>query len=59
MLIGPLLTTGIITLAESFSDIRAGITRLEDVLKGPSYQAVSEGQGSTTRLDDIQVVNWP
>lgn len=53
------LTAEIISQAESFAGIRAGITHLEDVLKGPSYQAVPEGPGNTTQLDDVEVVNWP
>ena len=33
------LTTEVISQAESYDGIRAGIVRLKDVLKGPSYQA--------------------
>ena len=53
------LTTEVISQAESYDGIRAGIVRLEDVLKGPSYQATSEGSRSTTHLDDVEVVSWP
>ncbi len=53
------LTTEVISQAESFDGIRAGIVRLEDVLKGPSYQATPEGPRSTTQLDDVPVNNWP
>ncbi len=53
------LTTEVISQAESYDGIRAGIARLEDVLKGPSYHAAPEGPRSTTRLDDVQIVDWP
>ena len=53
------LTTEVISQAESYEGIRAGIVRLEDVLKGPSYQAAPEDPRSTTRLDDVQIVDWP
>jgi len=53
-----LLTTEIISRAESYDGIRAGIVGLEDVLKGPSYEASSEGQESTTPLDNGQIVDW-
>jgi len=36
------LITEIISQAESYDGIRAGIVRLEDVLKGPSYQAARD-----------------
>ncbi len=51
-------TTEIISQAESYDGIRAGIVRLEDVLKGPSYQATPKGPGILTQLDDVQVVDW-
>lgn len=52
------LTSEIIARAESFSGIKAGIVRLENVLKGPSYQATPEGPGSTMNLDDALSVGW-
>ncbi len=51
------LTTEVISQAESYDGIRAGIVRLEDV--GPSYHATPEGPRSTTRLDDVQIADWP
>lgn len=53
------LTTEVISQAESYDGIRAGIVRLKDVLKGPSYQATPEGPRSTTQLDDVPIDNWP
>jgi len=53
------LTTELISQTESYDGIRAGIVHLEDVLKSPSYQATIEGPGSTTQLDDGQIVDWP
>jgi epoxyqueuosine reductase len=53
------LTAEIISRAESYHGIRAGIIRLKDVLKGPSYQDNPEGPGIPTQLDDVQVVDWP
>ena len=53
------LTTEIISQAESYDGIRAGIVRLEDVLQGPSYQTTPKGPGILTQLDDVQVVDWP
>ena len=52
------LTAEVISRAESYDGIRAGIVRLEDVLKGPSYQAPPEGRKSATALDDGQLVDW-
>jgi epoxyqueuosine reductase len=52
------LTTEIISQAESYDGIRAGIAHLEDILQGPSYQATPEGPGILTQLDDVQVVDW-
>jgi hypothetical protein len=52
------LTTEIISQAESYDGIRAGIVRLEDVLQGPSYKATPKGPGTLTELDDVQVVDW-
>jgi len=53
------LTTEVISKAESYDGIRAGIIRLKDVLKGASYQADPEGPRSTTQLDDVPIDNWP
>ena len=53
------VTTKIISQAESYDGIQAGIARLEDVLKGPSYQANPEDQGATTEWGDDQIVDWP
>ena len=53
------LTTKIISQAESYNGIQAGIVRLEDVLKGPSYQVNLEGLGATTVFDDDQILDWP
>ena len=44
------LTTEIISEAESYDGIRAGIVRLEDVLHGPSYQVTPKGPGILTQL---------
>lgn len=53
------LPADIIAQAESYSGIRAGIARLEDVLFSPSYRTVQEGPGAETQLDDVDVVVWP
>ena len=54
------LTTEVISQAESYDGIRAGIVRLKDVLKGHSYQATLEGSRSRHLLDDVsQIVDWP
>ena len=53
------LTNKVISQAESYDGIRAGIVRLKDVLKSPSYQATPDGPGSTAQSDDEQIVNWP
>jgi epoxyqueuosine reductase len=54
------ITNEVISQAESYEGIRAGIVRLEDVLKGPSYNVTLEGQGNTDLLDDVpQGVDWP
>ena len=52
------LTTEVISQAESYDGIRAGIVCLKDVLKGPSYQA-PEGPRSTTQMDDVLMDKWP
>ena len=53
------LTNEVISQAESYDGIRAGIVRLRDVLKGPSYQATPDGPGGTTEPDYEKIVNWP
>jgi epoxyqueuosine reductase len=53
------LTNEIILHAESFNGIRAGIIRLEDVLKGPSYQATPQSPGAADMSDETQIVDWP
>jgi epoxyqueuosine reductase len=52
-------TTEVLSQAQSYDGIRAGIVRLKDVLKGPSYQATPEGPRSTAQLDDVPIDNWP
>ena len=50
----------VILQAESYEGIRAGIVRLEDVLRGPSYKATPEGSRNTHLLDDVpKSVGWP
>jgi epoxyqueuosine reductase len=53
------LTTEVISQAESYDGIRAGIVRLEDVLKGPSYQAAVAVPRYTDKMDDVSIDNWP
>ena len=56
------LSTDIIIKAESFPRIKAGITRLEDILEAPSYQVVpdSEWSNSLSSLSDGVTLNeWP
>ncbi len=53
------LTTEVISQAESYDGIRAGIVRLKDVLKAPSYQATPGSLRCTSLLDDVPVDNWP
>ncbi|MBW2252819.1 MAG: hypothetical protein JRF60_19935, partial [Deltaproteobacteria bacterium] len=50
------LTTEIISQAQSYDGIRAGIVRLKDVLKGYSYQVGPEDVEHT--IDEVPV-NWP
>jgi len=58
---GSSLVTEIMTYAESFPDIRAGIVRLEDVLNTPSYRVVPEGEWSPSLSSspDDTVTQWP
>lgn len=53
------LTAEIISRAETYNGIRAGIVRLGDILQGPSYQATQESPESKTVLDNLQMVDWP
>lgn len=53
------LTTDIISQAESYGGIRAGIVPLKEVLKGPSYQADPEGPRSISQFDDVSIDKWP
>jgi epoxyqueuosine reductase len=53
------LAAEIITRAESYDGIRAGIVRLGDVLKSPSYLYNPEGPAIMTQVEDGQVVDWP
>jgi epoxyqueuosine reductase len=53
------LTTEVISQAESYDGIRAGIVCLKNLLKGPSYQASPEGLRSKTQLNDVPIDNWP
>ena len=53
-----MISADIIAQAESYSGIRAGIARLEDVLFSPSYRTVQEDPGAATQLDDVDVVVW-
>jgi len=47
-------TTEVISYAESYDGIQAGIVSLKDVLQSPSYQADPDGP-----INDIQNDNWP
>ena len=52
------LTTEVISQAESYNGIRAGIAPLKDILKGPSYKAViADPRG--IQLDKVPFDNWP
>ena len=53
------LTAEVISQAESYDGIRAGIVPLKEVLEGPSYQATAKDQESMTQLDGVQIGNWP
>lgn len=55
----PPLSTDIIIKAESFPGIKAGIARLEDILKSPSYQVVPDGEWSTSLSKEGMVTEWP
>ena len=53
------LTAEVISQAESYDGIRAGIIRLNDVLQGPSYQVDTNGPINPDGFDDPQIDNWP
>jgi epoxyqueuosine reductase len=53
------LTAEVVSQAESYAGICAGIVRLEDVLKSPSYQDVPADPDGTTKLDGAGIFNWP
>ena len=53
------LSNDIISQAESYGGVQAGIVRLKDVLNGPSYQAGSAGALCTDGLDDDPIHEWP
>ena len=52
-------TMEIISEAEAYDGIRAGVARLQDVLKAPSYQVTPEGPRSNAQLEDDPVEEWP
>jgi epoxyqueuosine reductase len=56
-----LLSHEIIARARSYPGIRAGIARLADVVRAPSYQVVPEGEWATSLLSSQEgIVNeWP
>ena len=53
------LSAELIKKAESFPGIKAGIARLEDILKAPSCQVVPDGEWSTSLSDEETVTQWP
>jgi len=53
------LSAEIVARAESHPGIKAGIARLDDVLAAPSYQAVPQGEWSTSMARDGAVSEWP
>lgn len=52
------LNDNIISKAKSFPGIRAGITRLEDVLEGRSSHAIPDRAWVTRAFDDIPRARW-
>jgi len=52
-------TSEVISEAESYDGIQAGIVSLKDVLKGPSYQASPTGPVIRDSLNDVQNDHWP
>ena len=53
------LSAEIIVNTESFPGIKAGIARLEDILKAPSYRVVPDGEWSTILSNEGTVTEWP
>lgn len=53
------LTDAIVARAESFAGTKAGIARLEDILKAPSYQVVPDGAFSSSVSDGVAAIEWP
>ena len=53
------LSADIMIKSESFSGIKAGIARLEDILKAPSYQIVPDGEWTTSLSNEGTVTEWP
>jgi epoxyqueuosine reductase len=52
-------TPEIISQAESYDGIRAGLVALDEVLKGPSYRAAREGPAPMSQLAERRGVDWP
>ncbi len=52
-------TTEVISKAESYDGIQAGIVSLKDVLKSPSYQAAPGGPNVRGGSNDVQNDRWP
>lgn len=59
MTINSVLAAEIISKAESFDGVRAGMTNLETVLKGLSYQVDQNSLVRMPLLDGTRVVVWP
>lgn len=55
----PALRADIILKAESFPGIKAGLARLEDVLKALSYQAFTDGEWPARLSKEGTVTKWP
>ncbi len=55
----PSLTAEVISQAESYNGIRAGIVRLNDVLHGPSYQDALVGPTRSDEFEDEKIDDWP
>ena len=57
------LSTELIAKAESIPGIKAGVARLEDILKAPSYQAVPDGEyteySAGLLANQKAVTEWP
>lgn len=53
------LTAKVISQADSYDGIQAGIVRLADVLQGPSYQADHIGPTKAAVFDDDGIDAWP